>query len=371
MCNKSLRLSSIRISQNNILFVSFGKYVKNMDEWLMPIFKSKSGSRFGFVCFIQIKDVDRLNDKGANGVYKFSVGESSKANGNTDRQPSYVGVVKQKMMYQQPIKDDNKPSLVLDDSCVLQCDYSLSLTGKVLDFGSLSNLKMVLTKEGFENFNLKYLGGFSVLIEFCSKQALEKFKSHVGVGSWFSSLEYASNSFLIDERVVWVDIERVPLKVWTNNTFNKISSKWGEMLFEEDKENVCLNSKRVCIKIKLENNILESFKIIVNGKVFWIRAKEVCGWVDDETLDDEFGKDNSKANMNFNLEGDSDRDEVPEMIFSLHQVESKQKKVHGNNTKDEISNVTLKYPPGFTPIKDIEIKTDQVDKLNGEEKEYN
>ncbi|GJW68875.1 RNA-directed DNA polymerase, eukaryota, reverse transcriptase zinc-binding domain protein [Tanacetum coccineum] len=56
------------------------------------------------------------------------------------------------------------------------CDYSLSLTGKVLDFGSLSNLKMVLTKEGFENFNLKYLGGFWVLIEFCSKQALEKFK---------------------------------------------------------------------------------------------------------------------------------------------------------------------------------------------------
>ncbi|GKD92633.1 hypothetical protein Tco_1372470 [Tanacetum coccineum] len=147
------------------------------------------------------------NDKGANGAYKFSIGESSKANGNTDRQPSYVGVVKQKMMYQQPVEDDNKPSLVLDDSCVLQCDYSLSLMRKVLYFGSLSNLKMVLTKEGFKNFNLKYLGGFWVLIEFCSKQALEKFKSHVGVGSWFSSLEYASNSFFIDERVVWVDIE--------------------------------------------------------------------------------------------------------------------------------------------------------------------
>ncbi|GJU27859.1 RNA-directed DNA polymerase, eukaryota [Tanacetum coccineum] len=320
------------------------------------------------------------NDKGANGAYKFSIGESSKANGNTDRQPSYVGVVKQKMMYQQPVEDDNKPSLVLDDSCVLQCDYSLSLMRKVLDFGSLSNLKMVLTKEGFKNFNLKYLGGFWVLIEFCSKQALEKFKSHVGV---------------------------VPLKVWTNNTFNKISSKWGGMLFEEDKENVCLNSKRVCIKTKLENNIFESFKIIVNRKVFWIRAKEVCGWVpdfledeegedesDDETLDDKFRKDNSKANMNFNSEGDSDRDEVSKTIFSPHQVESKQgediiddeealhsddpfkiydllKKVHGNNTEDKISNVTLKYPPGFTPMEDIDIKTDQVDKLNGEEKEYN
>ncbi|GJZ88370.1 RNA-directed DNA polymerase, eukaryota [Tanacetum coccineum] len=161
---------------------------------------------------------------------------------------------------------------------------------------------------------------------------------HVGVGSWFSSLEYASNTFLIDERVVWVDIEGVPLKVWTNNTFNKISSKWGEMLFEEDKKNVCLNSKRVCIKTKLENNIFESFKIIVNGKVFWIRAKEVCGWVpdfledeeegdeaDEDTFDDEFGKDNSKANMNFNSEGDRrNRDILKMQMIKLRQGISKE-----------------------------------------------
>nr|GEX27353.1 RNA-directed DNA polymerase, eukaryota [Tanacetum cinerariifolium] len=36
-------------------------------------------------------------------------------------------------------------------------------------------------------------------------ELLEKFKYHVGVGSWFSSLEYASNSFMIDERAVWED----------------------------------------------------------------------------------------------------------------------------------------------------------------------
>ena len=72
---------------------------------------------------------------------------------------------------------------------------------------------MVLIKEGFDNINLKYLGGFWFLIKFPTKEALEKFKSHVGVGSWFSSLEYASNSFVLDERVVWVDIEGVPMKV--------------------------------------------------------------------------------------------------------------------------------------------------------------
>ncbi|GJR52786.1 RNA-directed DNA polymerase, eukaryota [Tanacetum coccineum] len=228
-----------------------------------------------------------------------------KANKNFDRHPSYVGVVKQKMMFQQTRDDDNKPSIVLDDSCVLQCDYSLSLTGKVLDFGSLLNLKMVLTKEGFENFNLKYLGGFWVLIKFCSKQALENFKSHVGVGSWFSSLEYASNAFLIDERVVWVDIEGVPLK--------------GD----------------------------ES---------------------DEDTFKDEFGNDNSKVNMNFNSEGESDKEEVQEMIFSSHKVESKRR--NDINDDDDISNGSLNYPLGITPIEEGDKKFDKVDKLNGKEQGY-
>ncbi|GKD50976.1 nucleotide-binding alpha-beta plait domain-containing protein [Tanacetum coccineum] len=318
------------------------QYGQVVDAYI-PNKRSKAGKRFGFVRFVKVFDTERLvnnlctvwvgrhklhaniprfqreplnkhsnlhnnfgEKRGSSGAGNNKNGGLSnpkgfmvfdqvrKANGNFDRHPSYVGVVKQKMMSQQTRDDDNKPSIVLDDSCVFQCDYSLSLTGKVLDFGSLSNLKMILTKEGFENFNLKYLGGFWVLIEFCSKQALEKFKSHVGVGSWFSSLEYASNTFLIDERVVWVDIEGVPLKVWTTNTFNKISSKWGEMLFEEDKKNVCLNTKRVCIKTKLENNIFESFKIIVNGKVFWIRAKEVCGWVPDFLEDEEEGDESDE-----------------------------------------------------------------------------
>ncbi|GJX16914.1 nucleotide-binding alpha-beta plait domain-containing protein [Tanacetum coccineum] len=249
------------------------QYGQVVDAYI-PNKRSKAGKRFGFVRFVKVFDTERLvnnlctvwvgrhklhaniprfqreplnkhsnlhnnfgEKRGSSGAGNnknrglsnpkgfMVVDQVRKVNENFNRHPSYVGVVKQKMMFQQTRDDDNKPSIVLDDSCVLQCDYSLSLTRKVLDFGSLSNLKMVLTTEGFENFNLKYLGGFWVLIEFCSKQALEKFKSHVEVGSWFSSLEYASNTFLIDERVMWVDIEGVPLKVWTTNTFNKNSSK--------------------------------------------------------------------------------------------------------------------------------------------------
>ncbi|GJZ75940.1 RNA-directed DNA polymerase, eukaryota, partial [Tanacetum coccineum] len=47
-------------------------------------------------------------------------------------------------------------------------------------------------------------------------------------------LSVAYNDFVSDERVVWVDIEGIPLHVWSRETFAKIGNKWGEALDIED-----------------------------------------------------------------------------------------------------------------------------------------
>ncbi|GKA42666.1 nucleotide-binding alpha-beta plait domain-containing protein [Tanacetum coccineum] len=238
----------------SIYVTNFPDYFSYSDLWkecqeygrvidaFIPNRRSKAGNKFGFVCFIHIKDVDHLvrnlctiwvghlrlhatvarfqriplnknqNVKVYNEVPKFPTGIPSNSKGLFASHTSYVGAVKNKKEYKQDTKENSIPSLVLEESCFIQYDYSLALKGKVADFRLLTNLKRVLIKEGFDNINLKYLGGFWVLIEFCNKEVLEKFKSHTGVGSWFASLEYASDSFVIDERVVWVDIEGVPMK---------------------------------------------------------------------------------------------------------------------------------------------------------------
>nr|GFD58815.1 RNA-directed DNA polymerase, eukaryota [Tanacetum cinerariifolium] len=36
--------------------------------------------------------------------------------------------------------------------------------------------------------------------------------------------------------------------------------------------------KRICIKTNQTENIMQSFTIIVKGKVFWARAKELFVW---------------------------------------------------------------------------------------------
>ncbi|GJY07452.1 hypothetical protein Tco_0374506 [Tanacetum coccineum] len=74
------------------------------------------------------------------------------------------------------------------------------------------------------------------MIELKSSKSKSKFMEHVGVASWFRRLCNAQSDFAAKERIVWVDIEGVPLNAWTRSTFQKISSKWGELVELEDGE---------------------------------------------------------------------------------------------------------------------------------------
>ncbi|GKF76838.1 hypothetical protein Tco_0229308, partial [Tanacetum coccineum] len=110
-------------------------------------------------------------------------------------------------------------------------------------------------------------------------------------------------------------------------TFTKICSKWGEMLELEESSVDFFARKRICIKTKLEDNIVEKFKIIIRGKIFVIRAKELFVWSpvfseveeavlcsDDESLN---GEEVHKGvnNMNFDSGSESDIEVVPDTCF--------------------------------------------------------
>ncbi|GKD56026.1 nucleotide-binding alpha-beta plait domain-containing protein [Tanacetum coccineum] len=313
-------------------------------------------------------------------------------------------------------EEQKKLVIVLDESCILHKDFSLSMFGKVKEFSSLSNLKMILAIEGFNNVNVYYMGGFWVVLEFQSLSSKEKFTAHVGVGSWFDTLQQASNSFNLDGRVAWVDIKGVPLKVWTKNTFNRIISKWGELLYEEEKEDSCFHRKRVCIKTTLDEIIFESFKVIVQGKVYWVQAKEVTGWnldfreeetcqtdSEDGSLDEDSIGENEVLNKNAKLDVEFDVEEIPKTVFEQEQVDPIELHFNiegtngGTNDKDGsnggmngkqledpfnsydllekqqdkdkevmLSEDVLKYPPGFTPKEHNDVSSNSIGIESGE-----
>ncbi|GJZ44000.1 RNA-directed DNA polymerase, eukaryota [Tanacetum coccineum] len=310
------------------LFHSCKVYGHVVDSFI-PLKRSREGKRFGFVRFINVFNVERAP---ANGNPKSGKPEHVKNDGENNRNGAFtprkgVGSMENGKSFVDVLSDKNRSE----------------------SMGSESSTAIVLD----DDFKSKDL-----------------FRDNTGAVSWFSVLRQASNDFMPEGRIVWVEVEGIPFKVWSGNTFNRIAAKWGELLDFDDQEDLYFHSKRLCIYTKLRSNIFENFKIVYRGKVCWIRAKEVPGWVP-EFLDDSDDESQSEEGINdheplghdeHSCGDDNDVNEVAETLFDessgqkknhsedpfgFYSLLNKNKDdTHVNGTEDEQS---IKYPPGFTP----------------------
>nr|GEV15713.1 RNA-directed DNA polymerase, eukaryota [Tanacetum cinerariifolium] len=247
------------------------------------------------------------------------------------------------------------PAAVLDDGCLMTRDLSKSILGRVKEFASLANLKMALCNEGFVNIKIQYMGEFWVMIEFDTRESSKKFRENVSVGSWFSIIKDASLEFYTDKRIAWVEVEGIPFKMWSGNTFNRIAAKWGDMLDVDDQEDTCFHSKRLCVRTKLDRSISEDFKIIHAGKDgFNVNDDGPKDQVPRYFRDDSEGEEGQENIVNKVGEGDNDMEEVvvneetkiSEDPFNIYPILNKIAEKGGNDNKSEGS---LKYPPRFSP----------------------
>ncbi|GJV80372.1 hypothetical protein Tco_1516242 [Tanacetum coccineum] len=136
---------------------------------------------------------------------------------------------------------------------------------KVRDAHLILNINNVLRKEGFYDFQAKYIG--------------------VESRSWF------------------LQIGGLPLNAWTPKAFKKIAYIWGEPLFVDDDphENVAMD--RVCIRTKIQGQINETCKVMIHGQTHNARVKEFACWVPDiEAMDSLSGK---KSDMGMSDEQDN------------------------------------------------------------------
>nr|GEU51925.1 RNA-directed DNA polymerase, eukaryota, nucleotide-binding alpha-beta plait domain protein [Tanacetum cinerariifolium] len=241
-----------------------------------PFKKSKAGKRFAFVRFIKVKDLDRLVENLCTiwiGRFHIHVNVARfhrplKPNSPTPREPnlgtsknSFASVLKEGSL--SPVKDfvNSEPARVLDDPCIKEHDFSLSLMCKVKTVSAIPNLPIILSNEGFDNINITYLGGMWVLFAMDSLESKDKLLNHTGVNSWFLTIKKAYNSFVCDERITWVSIEGLPIKAWTLNSFRKIASLWGEIVEWEDSDSFSLSNKPLCLKTKIDDSINVRCKI--------------------------------------------------------------------------------------------------------------
>ncbi|GKC16342.1 hypothetical protein Tco_1013124 [Tanacetum coccineum] len=260
----------------------------------------------------------------------------------------------------------SSPAIVMDDSCLVESDSSCSLIGKIKAINALSNLYIILADEGFDNFTLSYLGGFWVHIDAGSITSKDKMLNHVGVASWFSELHHANDYFVSEDRLVWISIEGLPKVTWNNTALAKIVSQWGSLSDVEEASDATVPFKKVCVVTKPSTIINDRLKIIMKGKVYWIRVKELEAWTPD--FNNEFCESSSSYE---DYVEDDETDHVSESSCMKQQGESENQSnvskqgitsadpfgiydiLNRNNDQvkvsKDMSSEEPTFPPSFTP----------------------
>nr|GEX22641.1 hypothetical protein [Tanacetum cinerariifolium] len=163
------------------------------------------------------------------------------------------------------------PVMVLEQD-PLEYDDGLVLMGCVKEFKSLPNIHIACSNEGFSGLKFSYLGG-------------------------------------------------IPFRAWSKANFEKIARKWGELVHLDNPNDLNKYSIRICVKTKVHHVIVESFKVIVKGKISIIRAKEVTGWAPDFVdTDPSSSEDKSNKSMGLNQDWLNDKDAKVVKDSLSHQV---------------------------------------------------
>nr|GFA24313.1 nucleotide-binding alpha-beta plait domain-containing protein [Tanacetum cinerariifolium] len=308
------------------LFKACRQYGHVVDSFI-PNKKSKTGKRFGFVKFINVFSEERLiNNLCTVWIDRFKLHANiarfqrpmGKKEENGGKKPFVVPV------HSDQAKKNDRQGTVKSYRGALNGDNNK----KTMEFASFANLKVALANEGFMDITIKYMGELWVVMEFKSEDSLRKFKKCISVLTWFSQVTNATNEFEVEERIAWIEVEGIPFRLWTKNTFTRIADKWGKLLDVDDQDDLCFHSKRLCVHMKSCKSIQEEFKIIHRGRGYWIRANETPGWVPDFTDDTEDEEINSLnegdlEQKSAEFEENSDEEIVPDTIFEGDDVEKR------------------------------------------------
>ncbi|PWA92161.1 RNA-directed DNA polymerase, eukaryota, Reverse transcriptase zinc-binding domain protein [Artemisia annua] len=331
---------------------------------------------------------------------------------NSSKATSYVNVAKNSINNcgndSRSVHDASgisTPTIILSQD--IPNDFPLALLGCYKDFRSIANTRTMCSTEGFLEVDFKYLGGLWVLFDFTTKDARDKFLNHKGVKSWFSTLKLWHNDFVMEERLIWLEIEGVPIRAWNNDTFTQICRKWGEVLFMDDSDSCNRLSKRLCVKSSHALLVFASTLVTINNVTYAIRVRELCSWTPtfigadhdsdeassigahEEQEDQLFEENDVEPNVEIKDDTgtgpddpngqDQDTDvkvDVPTHVpdglnnspvdsdpFGLGPLINK-KSTKGPNV---CYSDTPEYPPGYSPFNDDQQSSDSIHKLSGGE----
>ncbi|GKD20433.1 RNA-directed DNA polymerase, eukaryota, reverse transcriptase zinc-binding domain protein [Tanacetum coccineum] len=191
--------------------------------------RSKLGKRFGFIRFLGVRHEEEF----AKSLSTIWIGSFHLL---------FVSVAQGESVSNDVSQDKEKPlSIQLNDDDLIKVeDTSKVDLVKVKNIDTINNLYCVCRNEGFAELKIHHVGGLWVWFQFNSKSSCEAFKANESLKKLWSYVKTVSSSFLVDERMIWLEIQGLPLCTWGSIAYKKVASLFGNFLFFDSDSEICM-----------------------------------------------------------------------------------------------------------------------------------
>ncbi|KAL4575791.1 hypothetical protein LXL04_011877 [Taraxacum kok-saghyz] len=212
-----------------------------------------------------------------------------------------------------------------------------------------------------------------VMLEFPNVLACYNFRCNETVRGWFSQIIDWSRDFVPKERLVWLDIEGMPLRAWCRLSVELVVAKWGTIVHMEENFGANLASSRICLETQHMDIISDVLSVCVDELTSVVRVKEVTGWSPSFFAPNLAGpneRDGDAAGFKFDMDVEADlsdnsiRDEEEEhspdpfnlrdLIWETDPSSAKQKYINRINKEVEVEETNVDAPPHCAcPVDDV------------------
>ncbi|GKD65486.1 RNA-directed DNA polymerase, eukaryota, reverse transcriptase zinc-binding domain protein [Tanacetum coccineum] len=156
-------------------------------------------------------------------------------------------------------------SITLNDSDLIKVKESTKVAlVKVREVGTMNAVHRLCRSEGFTEVKVHYIGGLWLWIQFQDATSCNAFRNNVAMKNVFSGIKIMTQNFVVDERMIWIEISGLPLCAWGSNAYKKVANVVGKLMFFEIDQDSSLGISRVCIATKQKNSISETVQVEVS-----------------------------------------------------------------------------------------------------------
>nr|GEV03760.1 RNA-directed DNA polymerase, eukaryota [Tanacetum cinerariifolium] len=194
--------------------------------------------------------------------------------------PSFASIVhassKSSTHLSQTVKP--RPVSLVDQDLINIEDATKVLLVKIKEIESTSHMYQTCKNKGFIDVKIHHVSGLWIWIQFPTSEACVAFQSSESMKRIYSSIKKVSPSFKVDDRLVWIEINGLPLCAWGSNAFKKVVCLFGKFMFFKADQTAPMCSGRVCISTKTHKFISEKVDVKIHGENFEVQVQELVTW---------------------------------------------------------------------------------------------